>query len=201
MLSETLQTPTTKDGRNRFQFKFWLNSNKPDDFKVGLFLEQQKAKRKMKPWIVNIFKAVVEIMNGEVGDCLQKQKKPYEKLSRMIVDGVKLYSDLSKGDIDVLTAMFPGIVDKIKASVDSPASSEFEKIVQQQAAILEKLSEQRPLATVPALPAPGATLSDTAMLPSIFTTETIKISSEEVRGNFTSSMGDLFADDGEDFWT
>jgi hypothetical protein len=117
-----------------------------------------------------------------------------------IRNALKLFFDLSKGNTKILQDLFPSIVDKIKESVqiETQASNEFSQIIKQQAQLIEMMATQTTApATVPQLPAS----IDTSELPSVFTTDKIEISSREVRVNFASAMGDLFAEDNEDIWS
>lgn len=64
-LDETGITPT-KDGRRRFQFKFWLDVAKDELYTLALELEELKQKRQFAPTIRNALTLFFSLRRGEI---------------------------------------------------------------------------------------------------------------------------------------
>lgn len=165
-----------KDQRHRFQFRFWIDANKAEEQEIGHALEELKRHRQYAP---------------------------------TIRDALRLILSLRIHQVNVLLEFFPWIDDYFRAKYavqDSPAVSEFARLVQEQTRILEQLARQ-PQTYLPAPQAVFAlhtSLDDKigeleATSSSIFT-DTAVADPIQVRAAFSTGMGSLFEEDDADLW-
>lgn len=164
------------DKRHRYQFKFWLDASKDNELLLAEEVDGLKLRRQWQP---------------------------------TVRDALHLLLSLKKRKIDVLLELFPWIDDYFRAQYavqDSPAVSEFARLVQEQTRILEHLVRQPQTY----LPVPQAALSLTVSLDnkigeletnsrSIFT-DTVGADPTEVRAAFSAGMGRLFEEGDDDLW-
>lgn len=151
-----------KDKRIRVRFNFWLDMRSDAQLLLAEYIDYLKSERSYAP---------------------------------TIRQALNLIWSLRERKVDFLLELFPWIEDHFRnkfAQDESPAVSEFVRVMERQSAILEQLASRsggQPVGASRAFSVPEIDLSS-----SIFAEDAEPVE----RGNLAANMGDLFADEDDD---